>query len=116
MAVRNYPEGRTPKRIRRNGVDDVAIRLLLRQRVDWWLSTNQGLSFKAKNLIGGEYRDWHHWPELQALYDYHVARHSRDPYVSAAIDAGWMLLEALYRDDPRTFWTDGGFRRSYRLV
>lgn len=109
MAVINYFPQRKLRRIRCANFD--AMERYLIQKVNEWLEKNPGQSFRASQLVGG---DWNGSP-LYPLYTHYVQLGKQRPTLCAGIACGWLLLEAL-QNDSRIFRTDSGYRRTYRLV
>lgn len=65
-------------------------------------SNNKDSELSVRILFGGENKDWANTP-LQCIFDYYkCVKNSKDPYMQAAIDVGWLLKEVLY-DDTRIF-------------
>lgn len=71
--------------------------------------------FAARDLFGGENRDWNGTP-LQLLYDWHQKNGSKDPFDRAAKDLGWLLLDVLDSDTQREFDITEGYTHEYTFV
>lgn len=89
------------------------IRRYLQGLVNDQCRRHEGVWFYARTLVGGDNRDWGGTP----LYNIYVNRgEDEDAVVQAGRDVGWILMSVLNDDQRRTFETDRGWGRCYRLV
>lgn len=104
-----------PRIFRVHGVDRAhqdAIRAYLHEKVSEWCASHAtGSGFAARDLIGGENRNWVGTP-LQYLYDYYRRRNRGDVYAyrEAAKAAGRILKGVIDIDEDHTFHITGGYR------
>ena len=68
-----------------------------------YCNNNSNNEISVKALFGGSNKDWDSTP-LQCIYDYHFyIGKSKDAFLSAAIDVGWLLKKVLLDDKYREF-------------
>jgi len=71
--------------------------------------------FTARDLFGGENRDWKGTPLIE-LYNWHVQNGSSDPMSMAAKDIGWLLLDVLSDDDNHGFRLIEAYTHEYECI
>lgn len=74
-------------------------------------NVNKGEPFGAKDLVGGDNREWEGTP-LKVLWCKHVdaGKSGDEAFDEAAKDAGWLLKKVLAEDKMRTYTVNKEFR------
>lgn len=97
--------------------DKAQIQAFIQGAVYCWIKNRTGEPFAARDLAGGENRDWKGTP-LLALYEKHRKSGKDDEaaIASAGRDLGWLLKKVLVEDKRKFRAEKKGLVRAYRWV